>query len=225
MSQGESYALTMSSAPPSALLYTTVTFNTPCGPDDIDMIRSCVLATDMDLAKIDIIGNPDDGNKVRMSVRHPEYEAIQHMQELRYYADEIFTDDDAETRMVATQHVEQFDDADLWPEEHIEHYLIENGYETLRLTFMVPEWFPDSLVHSICFDLSHGLIATYGMDEDQILGVGIDQSMPGVPTVTIWSDSAAHAVLAPDMHRLVEESIDTVSGQRLLTSWFSRLQF
>lgn len=197
--------------------YTTLTFAVQFDGTE-EQLRQEVLAlgvlADLEIAKIEVTHSFDDGQKVRISSRLDEEDALMAMHRLYGMTDIVRL---PSAKMITTRHDEPFDDTEMWPEEHVEMVMSRRGIESLTLHFNVAPWFPSGLVQSMVGEAMMELLRPDPLDP--VAGVSTDRTMLGLPTFTIWADTQTVDRLRP-MSQMVEEWIDELSANPHLDRWF-----
>lgn len=197
--------------------YTTLTFAVQFDGTE-DQLQQEVLAlgvlADLDIAKIEVTHSFDDGQKVRISSRLSEEDALLAMHRLYGMTDIVRL---PSAKMITTRHDEPFDDTALWPEEHVEMVMSRRGIESLTIHFNVAPWFPSGLVQSMVGEAMMTLLRPDPYDP--VAGVSTDRTMLGLPTFTIWADGKTIDRLRP-LSGMVEEWIGELSANEHLDRWF-----
>jgi hypothetical protein len=203
--------------------YTTLTFSVQSAGTDDDLKSELIgagAAVGLDVAKIEVTSSPDDGRKVRLSTQLGEEEALYAVQRLYARVDDLI--DAEQARMVTTRHFEAFNDAEIWPADHIIELMDSRGIKLLSSTFNVAPWFPAGLVQSLVVDAAHVLLQVGGFSPmDDVEGVSTDNTVPGAPTFALWlREDAYHWLADGSLTEMVESWIDEISEMPHLRSWF-----
>lgn len=172
------------------------------------------------LCRVEETETPDDGRILRIAVQGDESDAVLLAQCM---AEEFDWFRPIMSKVLTTNHPDEFDCSEVWPEDALNATMADLGMHRYELTFALPGWFPFTLLGSIVQDSVLGIGTSTGLDDDAVAGVGMDKTTPGFPTVHIWCTEQAIAAFAEEgLPELVEECIQYVADEIIVRRWLER---
>jgi hypothetical protein len=179
----------------------------------------------MPISRAEVVSNPDDGRMVRFSTQLDEDD-----DDILDYLPDLYLSGGPwvrqQAKVVTTLHSEEFDDANIWPEDQMESWLAERGWKKANYRVTLPDWFPPSFVQSIVSDIIGVTLsmADFIVDES-IRGVGMDNTMRSMPEVSVWmTDDAWLTCRDADVQSLIEEVIAAQCDNPWLRRWMQLLR-
>jgi diadenosine tetraphosphatase ApaH/serine/threonine PP2A family protein phosphatase len=170
--------------------------------------------------RVGISFNPDDGRTVRLAVRMDEDDLIELLVELYYFVDDWIVP--TKVRVLQTMHRDEFDVDELWPDEQVDLWMAEEGWMRQSYRFSTEPWVPTSLVQSIVHDVITATLRSADlMCATEMIGSGVDDTLPGMPEVTFWmTEDAMRVCTTTDVHgvaaRALSKACEDVSIERWL---------
>jgi hypothetical protein len=204
--------------------YTLITFqitdDAPFLYTMTEMIGGVCADLETEMCRIEESATPDDGRVIRLSIQGDESDAVMLIRELSEENDYVIHKN---CKVMTTNHPEEFDCTNLWPEEALTETMLALGMHRHQLSFAIPPWFPFSLISSIVQDSVIGICTEAGISDGEVAGFGIDKTSPGFPTVHLWCSTYVLAAFADaGLQTLVEECIDYVAADSLIANWLER---
>lgn len=199
--------------------YTTLTFAVLFdGTDDaLELaIRGLGALADMEIARIEVTTSPDDGQRVKLSCRLDQEQALVAMHQLVAMTDIVRP---VTAKMHTSMHDEPFDDQALWPSEHVAMSMESKGVHRLNVDFNVDPWFPHSLVQSLVAEALTTLLRPDPLD--QVHGVSTDRTLPGFPSFGIWVEEETYHTLQDRLVPTVEGWIEELALNPHLRRWLT----
>lgn len=175
---------------------------------------------DIPLCRTEETESPDDGRRIRIAIQGDETDAVVLVQTLADETDWFVT---SATKVMTTNHPDEFDCSERWPEEALADAMEQIGMVRHQLTCALPGWFPFTMFGSFVQDSVSGVLTKHGLSADEVAGIGMDKTTPGFPTVHLWcSPGALEVVLLEDVDALVQECVEYVADDPLVRRWLER---